>query len=1517
VYHPTVIARRIEEAIRSRHVYYEYKTLAGAVQRRYFEPTYHSLSEIESSVSHLAGLVDADAGTLKRPLEEAEIAFIANERLLCRLNYIYYAKNYCWIKDEEGRNVRYKPRIPQQIFQDIVAEHDLNEWPIELQVLKARQLGLCLHPSTLILSADLKWIPLNEVEPGMEIVAVDEFAAGGKGSARKMRTAKVEARRDVFEPAYRLDMDNGETLIATGEHRFLCRMLSSAGHTEWKHVSDVQSGDQIRHITKPWGAPGLEDAWFGGLLDGEGSMRPKHRGGAEACVAQVPGAVYDRARKYIVDRGFSFHEEVDNRKPGESSKFGSKPVCKITVNRMNELFRLLGQTRPTRFIEKRWWEGKELPGKHSGVAWSKVVSITPLEKQRMIDLTTTTGTFIANGFVSHNSREISLMFGHRTLFWAGVNAVLASADPGKSSLLAAMLEYPIDRLPWWLSPTPTLRRTGVYIEYGQQDSKISIEAGSQFNGIARGTTPTCVHLSELCLGGDTQVITATGLRAMRDISVGELVLSSDGELHVVRAKKQTERTDQAIEITVWGADDFPVWSTPDHRFLCEDGWKEASAIVAERDWIVHPGRSITAQSRLSSWRQPGYWRWTEDGNIACQVKSAGPTSRACQYFDIEVEGVHDFCTTAGIAHNCEFVDPEELVEASLFPAIHPSRWTFMVLESTALGRGNWWHNTWKLAKENWHHGRSRLRPVFLPWFTGSDIYPKQDWVRMNQSHIDAYKPSESLLQHASAAQHYVRTDPLLRKYLGADWQMSKEQMFWYEVKRDEYREKGILGKFLSEYCIAGSERVSTEKGILPIEQVVLEKAGLCECGPILGHFDNGVREIVEIATGNGRTLLLTADHRVNCTRNGESEWVAAAELKKGDTLTLSPPRFADSLCVHEWYWTPGCRMSIEVGEDWGRMMGYFLGDGCWGSNAVIVTCNAKDEDVIADVSELMERTGGKYPLHQRQRGAMQVTSNSVRWFEMISSLGLIEHRWSKSQQRNSGFKKRLRVPECIWRSPRRVVAQFLRGLFESDGFAHTASCQIGFFTKDPVFARQIQLLLLGFGVNAIYHREKKERDGKVFYGTKLRLNARAAEIFYSEVGFVSHRKQSGRRCSVKRGRKPDPIIMADEVMEVKAAGTAPVFDVTVAGQHCFGANGILVHNCSSDEESFQSTNISVFEIEDITWYRQTAKTKSPLGVFGLVCRDDIFPKRLQPGAMEIDHSQSAIEIKWPWGQQNIEFTLVPLKWHGYGDSDGNGLGKIFIFEMPDSRSTYGFGVDTGDGVGKDRSVVQVIRKGNVFGRSAQVAEYANPYVNAHDLWPIAAALAVLYSLPQNGMLRQPRAAIECRGNGDTVQHELMKRGYHNFHPWVRIDNKRIQPGKANKIGVYTSGWFRKQIMDWILVFLRDRKIDINSPYLVGEMEALEADEYSQALKAAYGAHDDRLMALGFIIVSLYQLEIMRGQSAEDQEAQQEETDPVFQAPAFNTAEGQAGLLARMSRRPSAGLRPVPNSQGVTRRVAAI
>lgn len=162
----------------------------------------------------------------------------------------------------------------------------------------------------------------------------------------------------------------------------------------------------------------------------------------------------------------------------------------------------------------------------------------------------------------------------------------------------------------------------------------------------------------------------------------------------------------------------------------------------------------------------------------------------------------------------EWLNPEELVDASLIPALHESPFMWLLLEGTGKRRHDWWHRKWEFSKANWRLGRSLLRPTFLPWYIGRDIYPTETWLRSRLSHVERatdsatpkdWKPEPLTVAHAERAQDYVSKNDLLRKYLGDDWRMPREQMWFWELTRNEYKANRALGKFYAEYASDDTE----------------------------------------------------------------------------------------------------------------------------------------------------------------------------------------------------------------------------------------------------------------------------------------------------------------------------------------------------------------------------------------------------------------------------------------------------------------------------------------------------------------------------------------------------------------------------------------------------------------------------------------------------------------------------------------------------------------------------------------
>lgn len=296
---------------------------------------------------------------------------------------------------------------------------------------------------------------------------------------------------------------------------------------------------------------------------------------------------------------------------------------------------------------------------------------------------------------------------------------------------------------------------------------------------------------------------------------------------------------------------------------------------------------------------------------------------------------------------------------------------------------------------------------------------------------------------------------------------------------------------------------------------------------------------------------------------------------------------------------------------------------------------------------------------------------------------------------------------------------------------------------------------------------------------------------------------------------------------------------------------------ASDDEAFQSTNISVFSTEIITSYRDQTGKRNPIGVYGLEGPANILHPRFSPHHTLIDPNRPPIHLRYTWGTgAPVPFTLRPLRWEGWPNDSG--LDKIYLWEQPEDGEIYGFGYDTSDGIDKDRTTTECLRKGSPWRRAGQVAEFCSGKLNALDGLPFLMALGQYFSVRnQEGILTQPRMAIECKGNGDQTQLKLQLLGWHNFHPWLKPDNRRIDRNNYHKIGIFTNTWFRAGMLEYLIKMIRDNEIDIWSPPLVEEMQSLEGDDFRQSLKAAHGGHDDRVMALGFVIISLYQYERTR------------------------------------------------------------
>jgi hypothetical protein len=133
-------------------------------------------------------------------------------------------------------------------------------------------------------------------------------------------------------------------------------------------------------------------------------------------------------------------------------------------------------------------------------------------------------------------------------------------------------------------------------------------------------------------------------------------------------------------------------------------------------------------------------------------------------------------------------DYPNVIELDFIPTIPQSPYAFCILESTAQGRGDWWHEfTEKVSMGKmygWHY-------CFWPWYINKSKYrakPPENWYpsKVTQLHADLVR----------ATSH---------QYVGHSVELSLPQLYWYEMNYQNAREKGELNLWLMNYAATAAQ----------------------------------------------------------------------------------------------------------------------------------------------------------------------------------------------------------------------------------------------------------------------------------------------------------------------------------------------------------------------------------------------------------------------------------------------------------------------------------------------------------------------------------------------------------------------------------------------------------------------------------------------------------------------------------------------------------------------------------------
>jgi hypothetical protein len=253
----------------------------------------------------------------------------------------------------------------------------------------------CLAPDTPILTSDLSWVRLDSLKVGDNLISVDEYPEGGRGAKRTIQLTTVSHTNKVLSLPYTITLDDGRKVVCSSNHRWLAKQTGGTALI-WKESFTLKVGDRIRHlVSNIWETPNdYQSGYISGIYDGEGWIGFS-RGDSRVGFTQKPGIVAEHVY-YLLD-SMNFHPKVEE----------FEGILHFSIYNLDDCIRFIGMFKPVRLLPQfiNSIIGRSLG--QNGLATITNISLG-LEPIELIDLTTSTGTFIANGLISHNSNAMNV-----------------------------------------------------------------------------------------------------------------------------------------------------------------------------------------------------------------------------------------------------------------------------------------------------------------------------------------------------------------------------------------------------------------------------------------------------------------------------------------------------------------------------------------------------------------------------------------------------------------------------------------------------------------------------------------------------------------------------------------------------------------------------------------------------------------------------------------------------------------------------------------------------------------------------------------------------------------------------------------------------------------------------------------------------------------------------------------------------------------------------------------------------
>lgn len=379
-------------------------------------------------------------------------------------------------------------------------------------------------------------------------------------------------------------------------------------------------------------------------------------------------------------------------------------------------------------------------------------------------------------------------------------------------------------------------------------------------------------------------------------------------------------------------------------------------------------------------------------------------------------------------------------------------------------------------------------------------------------------------------------------------------------------------------CFPAGMNVSTDKGVVPIETIVIGELVRTHTGkyvPVKETFKRKYSgKIVKIKPTMRPEIVATAEHPFLVKRNREVEWVQAQNLTHDDILLEAIPlaRSSDDEQL-VWSYKTSYRTKEEQLHrtgDLARLIGYWLAEGSLSSGLkgksgykenkyrfyrVDFSFHEDEKEYIEDVICLMQKYFGCSAQQKNAHGTHGIelefkTRKGYEFFFQFFGRGA----------------KNKHLPSFIMCWPADLTSELIRGYWRGDG---SRSFQgFSMHSVSLVLIEQIRELLLRSGILASqWSRKPHQHHSSVVRNLKIEsrnelhamnIYGKNAERFGSLISDNYQAKSRRYYAWIENGYACYPI----ESIKYGQVSDLPVYNLEVDdASHSYHVNGVAVHNC--------------------------------------------------------------------------------------------------------------------------------------------------------------------------------------------------------------------------------------------------------------------------------------------------------------------------------------------------------------------